>query len=657
MALVQFEKVIHDMAIKHLKVPEESVGRFIQDQVQEIHKLFGQVHAISERYQLWGKTPNYFCKRDIAKQACGFPGQLIAGFLLSGKQIPEFSPEDEQLVQDLVAVMENEESVHDFLDTKPYVDHWGGMSEQDFIDLARRIVIDLNAMHEHTDEDNKFMALTREERIEDLLDLLKKCKGTLYAMWKMSLYEECLKDPRGMQIRFVDNQKNNWQKKSEGRKRKLRDAEIEEQEAVTGVRAKKRRQAKSKPEVPLEELGMEYFDDPRGVPLAPPEKPLARKGVNTGRTSSTPKRIFRGPKYRAIEAIRQASTEREAPQSANKVEELMVPAEVRLEKPLHLTIVPAQGSAVREAGMVLSLKAFQPAQEDTGISRGNQNAEVLREQVQEHLHEPGLPEVVEVPKVVTGSQEYFGAGMDNMEAATAQESDFDSWDFLLDPRFLVQDDTPRNALDDVFVADNTSGQTFPMASTSGSGGSNVPGMDFFGSGLGTSSGPGASQSLSNASGRVPANIKTENFGGGPGYNPAQLRETPGTQVLRNSFPSIHSTTNGISNPAFQGFNFNEQVSGTPNPHFFQVGHFPARHDVAPYQYVNPSWLQNSGQSSYPAPNTATSSSAGAASNVFQNSTLYSGESEEAGAIESMTGNEWLARFDGDIKDEMDLFPF
>lgn len=72
-------------------------------------------------------------------------------------------------------------------------------------------------MHEHADEDDKFMALTRQERIEDLLDLLKvsnisspchlsvliiqqKCKGTLYAMWKMSLYEECLKDPRGMQI-------------------------------------------------------------------------------------------------------------------------------------------------------------------------------------------------------------------------------------------------------------------------------------------------------------------------------------------------------------------------------------------------------------------------------------------------------------------------
>jgi len=98
-------------------------------------------------YQLWGQTPNYFCKRDIAKQACGFPGQLIANFLLSGKLLPEFSPEDEQLVKDLVAVMENEESVHDFLDTKPYVDHWGGMSDQDFIDLARRIVVRFCFLH------------------------------------------------------------------------------------------------------------------------------------------------------------------------------------------------------------------------------------------------------------------------------------------------------------------------------------------------------------------------------------------------------------------------------------------------------------------------------------------------------------------------------
>ena len=43
--------------------------------------------------------------------------------------------------------MENEESVHDFLDTKPYVDHWGGMSDQDFIDLARRIVVSFCFLH------------------------------------------------------------------------------------------------------------------------------------------------------------------------------------------------------------------------------------------------------------------------------------------------------------------------------------------------------------------------------------------------------------------------------------------------------------------------------------------------------------------------------
>ena len=33
-ALLQFEKVVHDLAISHFKIPEESVGKFIQEQIQ-----------------------------------------------------------------------------------------------------------------------------------------------------------------------------------------------------------------------------------------------------------------------------------------------------------------------------------------------------------------------------------------------------------------------------------------------------------------------------------------------------------------------------------------------------------------------------------------------------------------------------------------------
>jgi len=33
-ALLQFEKVVHDLAIGHFKIPEESVGKFIQEQIQ-----------------------------------------------------------------------------------------------------------------------------------------------------------------------------------------------------------------------------------------------------------------------------------------------------------------------------------------------------------------------------------------------------------------------------------------------------------------------------------------------------------------------------------------------------------------------------------------------------------------------------------------------
>ncbi|RPA93235.1 hypothetical protein L873DRAFT_1816347 [Choiromyces venosus 120613-1] len=217
--------------------------------------------------------------------------------------------------------MENEDSLHGFLDTKSY----------DFVDLARHIVIHLNAMPSHADEDNKFLALNRQERIDNLMDLLKKCKGTLYAMWKTSLYEECLKDPHGMQICFIDSQRNNWQKKTEGRKHKLCDTEIEEQEAATGIHVKKRcLSSKTKPEVPLEELRMEYFDDARGVPLAPL--------VNLRRSSGAPKGILRGVKFRAIEAIRQANAEGEAADSATRGDRLEDLAAVGLDIPLPLTI-------------------------------------------------------------------------------------------------------------------------------------------------------------------------------------------------------------------------------------------------------------------------------------------------------------------------------
>ncbi|KAG0131076.1 hypothetical protein HOY82DRAFT_608569 [Tuber indicum] len=660
LALTKFEEVIHDTAVNHFKLPEESVGKFIQEQIQEIHKLFGQVHAISESYHLWGQTPSYFCKRDIAKQACGFPGQLIANFLLSGKHLPEFSPEDEKLVKDLVAVMENEDSVHDFLDTKPYVDHWGGMSEQDFIDLARRIVIDLNAMHKHGDEDDKFMALSRQERIEDLLDLLKKCKGTLYAMWKMSLYEECLKDPRGMQIRFVDNQKNNWQKKSEGRKRKLRDAEIEEQEAATGVRSKKRRPSKSKPEVPLEELGMEYFDDPRGVPSAPPEKPLARKGVNTGRTSGAPKKIFRGPKHRAIEAIRQANAERGAAHSAPRGGGLRVSAAARPEAPLPLSIAPAQDSAVWEAGMVLALKDFQPAQEVTGVSREGRDEEAPKKKAQEARGECGLPGAAIVPNAAPRSQEYFAAGMNNMEAATTQDTNFGSWDFLLDPIFLGQDDATRGSLDELFGSNNNKKVTLPTSVNSSSNNGKVQGVDFFGSRPGTASKPGAFQPPSSAPSRVPIDISgTSHYREGARYNSTHLMAGPIAQMPPN-FSSTGSTTNGIANPGFQGrqrFNFNEQVSGTTNQQLFQAGHFHALPDGPPHQYVNPNWLQNSGQSSTPGTNITTSSSHSAISNAFQSTASYADESSEAAAIEPEMVNEWISQLEEDINGGMSLFPF
>lgn len=418
--------------------------------------------------------------------------------------------------------------------------------------------------------------------------------------------------------------------------------------------------------MPLEELGMEYFDDPRGVPLAPPEKPLARKGVNVGRTSGSPKRILRGPKCRAIEAIRKANAEREVAQLAARAAELSAPAVVKVETQLPLGILSAQDSAIGDAGVVLALKAFQP-EEASGLSLEDQKAEVLEKQAQEARLEHGCLEVAVFPNVAARSQEYFAAGMNNMEAMTVQDSDFNSWDFLLDPRFLAQDDSTRNSLDNFFGTSNDNGQTFTAVATTIPSGGQVGDMDFFGSGSGTAYWHGAPQSFNNALGRVPANgpgIGASSVG--PRYNSTQIRAAPGTQMPRDNFSSAHNVAvNRIPNPSFQGhqgFNFNEQVSGTSNPQFFQAGQLPARPYEAPYQYVNPNWLQSSGQPSSSTTNTNTtnttfSSSAGASSNIFQTSIPYMDENAEAAGIDFMTGSEWLDHFDRDISGGTDGFSF
>ncbi|KAG0126625.1 hypothetical protein HOY82DRAFT_542446 [Tuber indicum] len=121
LGLFQFEKLIHDTAVNHLKVPEEydMLGSLSKNEFRKstnsCAKLMQSLRATTPA----GQTPSYFCKRDIAEQAYGFPGQLIANVLLSGKPHPEFSSEDVKLVTDLVAGMRYEDSVHDFLDTKP----------------------------------------------------------------------------------------------------------------------------------------------------------------------------------------------------------------------------------------------------------------------------------------------------------------------------------------------------------------------------------------------------------------------------------------------------------------------------------------------------------------------------------------------------------
>ncbi|PWW74060.1 hypothetical protein C7212DRAFT_331192 [Tuber magnatum] len=412
--------------------------------------------------------------------------------------------------------------------------------------------------------------------------------------------------------------------------------------------------------MPLEELGMEYFDDPRGVPLAPPEKPLARKGINASRGSGMPKKIFRGPKHRAIEAIRQANADREAAKSVMGVEETRVRAEDGLEMPLPLTIMTAPDSTIRDTRVVSNLKVFQSSQDTSGISCKNQNTEALKVQAQAVNPKPECSQAIVVPKVVPGLQEYLGAGINNLEAAAVQNSDFDYWDFLLDPRFLGQVGGTGDPLDEFLRTDNNNNQTLLPPTSSRPNNRSLPNRSFSDTGPSITSGPSQSQPFNNIPSRVLSNIsEIDNSNREFCHNSTHSRTIPGTQIPQNNFSLVHNTITNPVPPGHQGFNFNEQVLNTISSQSFSTNNSYLSNDEVLSQYTNLDWLQNSGHDSSTTTNTRFPSSTSPTSNTSLNlnSTLPTSKNVEAVALESMTGNEWLDQFDLDFNGDLSLLPF
>ncbi|RPA95655.1 hypothetical protein L873DRAFT_1792150 [Choiromyces venosus 120613-1] len=112
----------------------------------------------------------------------------------------------------------------------------------------------------------------------------------------------------------------------------------------------------------------------------------------------------------------------------------------------------------------------------------------------------------------------------------------------------------------------------------------------------------------------------------------------------------------VPSQGHQGFNFNGQRSGATNQQIFQEGPLPAQYTGNVDQYVNPSWLQNSDQSSSAIITTISSTSICTAFNILQNPSSYAGkdadQEDEPDSIAAMTGNEWLGDFDDDLNGGM-----
>lgn len=106
-----------------------------------VRGLLEGMSRVAQNFGLLSAAPSYDTQRDLSKQSMGFPGQFITNILLSGRGFERFSDDDEELVSRFVAAMAEDIAVHDYCDTKPYTDHWGGMTDGEFEDLARRIVV------------------------------------------------------------------------------------------------------------------------------------------------------------------------------------------------------------------------------------------------------------------------------------------------------------------------------------------------------------------------------------------------------------------------------------------------------------------------------------------------------------------------------------
>ncbi|KAI5841273.1 hypothetical protein BZA05DRAFT_422887 [Tricharina praecox] len=146
--------------------------------------------------------------------------------------------DDETILEELVVAMQNGNNPYDMPDTAP-LKHWVEDMDPDQMDLiaenflASHFLCSFYILHGNKSDDEVLDGYAFQQRYESIIEVLNKCKGSVYRMSRPSTMDEIVQNPKKMRQRFIDNQINNAKKKKDSKElKRLRAmwAEVKERE-------------------------------------------------------------------------------------------------------------------------------------------------------------------------------------------------------------------------------------------------------------------------------------------------------------------------------------------------------------------------------------------------------------------------------------------
>ncbi|KAF8533840.1 hypothetical protein BDD12DRAFT_945018 [Trichophaea hybrida] len=127
---------------------------------------------------------------------------------------------DQDILNDLLDALLDGVNVFDMPDTAP-LKHWNNdMTADQMETIAQNFLLGFKRLHGGQGPDHVARGYTFTTRYNTVLEVLKKCKGSVYRMSRPTTLDDILANPRKMRQRFIDNQINNAKKKKDGKELK-----------------------------------------------------------------------------------------------------------------------------------------------------------------------------------------------------------------------------------------------------------------------------------------------------------------------------------------------------------------------------------------------------------------------------------------------------